>query len=247
MLSLYANTQDERWWMGNQVEGAAPVSIGVPEMPQWLGSIAVEELAAICQGRIDAFYTRLVELERSEPGARQPRYFAEKALPGRTGRMIRELYPGGHEIALVRDLRDVACSVIDYNAKRGISMWGLDGTVSDQDWFTRMRRQALRLVDAWRDGAVLVRYEDLIADPDPTLTKLLGAIGLDDSRRTVKQVLKDAGKLMPKAQVNHQTSPSVRASVGRWKRDLSPERQAVCAEAFDDVLAQFGYEATERR
>jgi hypothetical protein len=39
----------------------------------------------------------------------------------------------------------------------------------------------------------------------------------------------------------HRTTPSLMDSVGRWRRDLSPELLAICREAFGEALADFGY------
>jgi hypothetical protein len=43
-------------------------------------------------------------------------------------------------------------------------------------------------------------------------------------------------------QHQHQTSADLNASIGRWRRDLGTALQAVCQEAFGDVLAGFGYD-----
>jgi 2-polyprenyl-3-methyl-5-hydroxy-6-metoxy-1,4-benzoquinol methylase len=40
----------------------------------------------------------------------------------------------------------------------------------------------------------------------------------------------------------HWTSSEPNKSIGRWRRDLSPSLQAVCQEAFSEVLKEFGYD-----
>jgi hypothetical protein len=40
----------------------------------------------------------------------------------------------------------------------------------------------------------------------------------------------------------HKTSPDPESSIGRWRYELDPSLQAVCQEAFGDVLKEFGYE-----
>ena len=40
----------------------------------------------------------------------------------------------------------------------------------------------------------------------------------------------------------HRTTDSVEASVGRWRRDLEPSLQELCADAFGETLYEFGYE-----
>jgi hypothetical protein len=39
----------------------------------------------------------------------------------------------------------------------------------------------------------------------------------------------------------HSTSPDAEASIGRWRRDLDPELQRACHEAFGEALEVFGY------
>jgi hypothetical protein len=40
----------------------------------------------------------------------------------------------------------------------------------------------------------------------------------------------------------HKTSPDPESSIGRWRYELDPSLQAICQEAFGDVLKEFGYE-----
>ena len=40
----------------------------------------------------------------------------------------------------------------------------------------------------------------------------------------------------------HRTVPDPRESIGRWRRDLSGEVEAACAEALGRPLEIFGYE-----
>jgi hypothetical protein len=45
---------------------------------------------------------------------------------------------------------------------------------------------------------------------------------------------------------DHRTSPDIAASIGRWRRDLSPELQERSCEILEEVLAGFGYEVGAR-
>jgi hypothetical protein len=42
---------------------------------------------------------------------------------------------------------------------------------------------------------------------------------------------------------SHRTTTDRSASIGRWRRDLSPELRALCEPAFASALARFGYAA----
>jgi hypothetical protein len=231
------------WWIGNERQSALPLQVDDGEMLRWLGRENVEVIAGFCQSRFDAFYEEVARLENRNA----PRYFAEKSEPGSTPRTIGELYPDSREIVLVRDPRDWVCSILDYNAKRGFERWGRDMFETDDEWFRYLRLELSGLLDNWRErreDAHLVRYEDLIVDPEATLAALFSYLGLDADAGTVRRALEDASRASPVAQAFHQTSTSVPASIDRWKRDLSPEQKALSALAFDDILIEFGYEAT---
>jgi hypothetical protein len=166
-------------------------------------------------------------------------------MPGSGARTIRELYPDSREVVLVRDFRDMVCSIFDYNAKRGFEMWGRDEFDNEEQWFEHQRTQVRRLLDDWRerrDNTHLLRYEDLVADPAAALMATLEYCGLDAREATIKRIVDGAARTRPKAQDYHRTSRSFKGSVGRWKRDLSPHHKALCAEAFGDLLVECGYE-----
>ena len=118
---------------------------------------------------------------------------------------------------------------------------------TEDEWFRYLRAELSGLLENWRErreDAHLVRYEDLIVDPEATLAALFSYLGLDGGAGTVRRALEDAHRTSPQAQAFHQTSTSVPASIGRWKRDLSPELKTLSARAFDDILLEFGYEST---
>jgi hypothetical protein len=211
-------------------------------MAQWFGSDHVEVLAGFCQNRLDAFYVQAAQKE----GREVPRYFAEKCVPG-TARLLGELYPDGREIILVRDFRDRICSILDYNEKRQHQLWGRDKASNDEEWFVHLRNEAQDLLENWQQRqtqAHLVRYEDLILRPEETMTGIAEYLGVDSRPGTISETLNRAHETSPQAQERHRTASSVQESVGRWKRELTPEQQSLCAESFDDILVAFGYEAT---
>ena len=242
--ALHPEISDAHWWLGSR-RRPLPAMLRNPGMPRWLGSENIDILAGFCQSRFDGFYLRQAEREQRH----EARYFAEKAYPGAVPETIAELYPDGREVVLVRDLRDMFCSIVDYNAKRGFQLWGRDSVETEEEWFEHLRGMTTKLVDAVRTRAErvqIVRYEDLIADPASTLDALLSHLGVSSDPETVRRMLDDAQtRQRPEWERAHQTSVSVASSIGRWKTDLSDERLALCAKAFDDILVEFGYEPTD--
>jgi hypothetical protein len=242
MQALQPELYEADWWTGHGRKSPLPLRKPTVEMAHWFGTENVEVMAGFCQSRLDAFYGTFARLE----GRANARYFAEKCVPG-TARAISELYPDAREIVLVRDFRDRVCSILDYNAKRHLSLWGREKAKNDEEWFVHLRDEATNLLETWRQRegeAHLVRYEDLILEPEQTLAEIFDYLGVDRRPATIRETLARANATSPTAQANHRTAASVEESVGRWKRDLSAEQRVACAEAFDDILVEFGYEPT---
>jgi hypothetical protein len=232
--------EERTWWLDRA--DLKPGVAGDPELESWLGGEAVEALAEMCRSRIDAFYTRLAGAEG------RPRYFVEKYLPYQlTPDLLAEMYPGAREVILVRDFRDMLCSVLAFNRKRGFEAFGRADAGSDREYVeTTVANSARRLQRRLRelgDAAHLVRYEDLIQSPAATLEALTGFLGLEVDEGTISETLERADSEAPSVDA-HRTTDKASASIGRWERDLSPEIVKVCAEVLDPVLTEFGYEPT---
>jgi Sulfotransferase family len=231
---------ERNWWLDR--DDLKPGVAGDEELEGWLGGDAVESLVELCQSRIDAFYERLAG------PAERPRYFVEKYLPYQlTPDLLAEMYPGAREVILVRDFRDMLCSVIAFNEKRGWEAFGRADAGSDAEYVeTTVCNSARRLLRRLRelgDAAHLVRYEDLIQSPAATLGELMAHLGLEPDEDAIAATLERADSEAP-AVDQHRTTDKASASIGRWKRDLSPQLTEVCAQVLDPVLTEFGYEPT---
>lgn len=153
-----------------------------------------------------------------------------------------ELYPGTREIFLVRDFRDVYCSILAFNRKRGIVSFGRETVQTDEEYASWLNSQAATLRQNWeaRSGrALLLQYEDLIRSPEREVKRLLEYLGLDHSRTSVRALLEKVGPRLETQQ--HRTTDDALRSIGRWQRDLSPSLQVVVNDVFRDNLEAFGY------
>jgi hypothetical protein len=203
----------------------------------------VREMAEAAARAIDRFYAladRMDGRPEAEAGAR--RYFTEKNL--RPEWLFRELYPGAKEIFLVRDFRDVICSSLAANAKWGKRFFGRERAASDRDYvFVRAGMARPWILEPWRQrgaGAHLVRYEELILDPEPVLRGVLEYLELDPSDSVIREMLRLAGATQAgEARSEHMTSSSAAASIGRWKTDLPAPLVEACDEAFAEFFAAF--------
>jgi hypothetical protein len=225
-----------QWWLKSGTG-----ELGDPEVERWLGGGAIDSLAAVCRSRIEAFYRELVV------GDESPRYFVEKYMPHQVvPDLLIEMYPGAREVILVRDFRDMLCSVLAFNRKRGWEAFGTAEAGSDVEYVrTALAQSAATLAGRLRGNGEtphLIRYEDLIQDPVPALTGLFEYLKLDADPDRVAETVRRAEASTASMQ-HHRTTSDPAASIGRWREDLPPEVAEACNEALGPLLAEFGYEA----
>ena len=233
-------TQDD-WWTGQNRHAPVPLALSDPAIERWFGRDNPDEMVGFAQDRIAAFYREVTQLAGKSGAA----YFVEKSWPGSfVPGLLGEIYPRARELFLVRDFRDMICSIFAYNRKLGYASFGRELAKDDKGFIRELRKSALLLRRVVRErGATarLVRYEDLIQSPQETLCGIMEFLGLDSQAATLDQCLAAAQRETPEMQRQHITSKDVAFSVGRWKRDLDRSLQKVCDEAFGDIMAEFGY------
>lgn len=233
---------DRLWWLGENAKGSPRLED--PALEAWLGKEAIEEMATLCQNRISAFFERLA----AEEGKENATFFLEKfLLEPVILDLLTEMFPRTKELILVRDFRDVASSVLAFNRKRGYQAFGREHYDSDEEYIRNAASsQALGLLQRWRereDEAHLVRYEDLLLEPEQTLRAICEFVGLDASEDAVTGTLETARRRSPNMD-HHRTAKDPGATVNRWIEDLTPDLIEVCAEALDESLVAFGYKPT---
>ncbi|HET8565714.1 MAG TPA: sulfotransferase [Solirubrobacterales bacterium] len=223
------------WWL----DGGGG-ELGDEEVERWLGSGSVDSLAGLCRTQIEAFYSNLA--------AGGARFFVEKYLPYQVvPDLLGELYAGAREVILVRDFRDMLCSVIAFNRKRGWSDFGHTEGGDDAKYVREVMLPSLTALARrlQREGAApsLVRYEDLVLDPEPALAGLFAQLGLQSGEEVVAETVRLAHEGTASMD-HHRTTSDPAASIGRWRDDLPDDIAAVCNEELGPLLAEFGYEAS---
>jgi len=229
----------ETAWIGHNPFYRPPIT-DQPELEQCLGRDGVEELAAFCLRAGEQFYLRAAAAQ-GRPGAL---YFAEKHVPDSYAPLLlHELFPRAREIVLVRDFRDVVCSILAFNRKRGYPSFGRQKVGSDAEMIELLGERAGRLADAWRersDRALLVRYEELVRAPVATLRRVFEHLEIDADAAAIDAVMRAADRDTPELEF-HRTTRSPRRSVGRWQRELEPEEIHRCERHLGEALEAFGY------
>jgi len=232
------------WWLG---EGHEP-HVLPPRHEGFdaaLGNEGPEELAAFCRRRTEATYLALAR----ELGKPDVTLFAEKAVgyDGAGGALKRawdELFPDGRELLLVRDPRDVLCSMRAYDTRRGGASFGRERAEDERAFMERLGA-AMRLFgdrhEELGERSLVVRYEDLVEDTHAALSAVFAHLSIDASAEAVGGVVERAEKETAEMRA-HRTASDARASIGRWRSDMAPESRALASAVFADELERYGYE-----
>jgi hypothetical protein len=230
---------NDKWWLGAQMP--MPRARWPRPLHEWIGATAIEMLTGFCQEQIEMLYLQIA----SEFGVRGGRYFAEKYwATSPIPELMWELYPDAREVFVVRDFRDMACSMKAFDEKRGFRAFGRQDVSDDEHHIVdQLTPRVSSLQKGWArraERAHLVRYEDLVADPRATVKAMVAYLEIDSSERVVETVTRAMTETTPGMEA-HRTTPDAQASIGRWQRELSPELQRLCESAFGPALEEFGY------
>ena len=169
-----------------------------------------------------------------------PRYFVEKSFPDIDLEPIVTTFPDLRFIDLRRDPRDVLMSARAFDARRSCRGFRERDGDSDETVVLEYRRvfevMARNLTKA---PYHVIRYEDLILKPKPALASLLDWLGLASSTSIVSLMLET---IRGYEIAHHRTASSEVASIGRWRREMSPSLQALYAVHLGDFLKYHGYD-----
>lgn len=231
--------EDQLSWVGQHPHNMWPVT-DPPAVRNYLRRDYVDNLAEFAQRCTEGFYHAVREAQEVE----EPVYFAEKRNPRPGARIASELYPDSREIFLVREPRDMVCSMISFYEKTRLVAFGRDRSGSDQEFINGISHGLRNLVNQMnerRDNAMLVRYEDLLVDMPGTLERILGYLDLPSSAEVRSSMVSRTLEATASSQ-RHRTTASVGDSIGRWRRDLDDRMQELCTTAFADLIPELGYE-----
>lgn len=169
-------------------------------------------------------------------------------------RRIQAALPEARFVHLIRDGRDVALSLSEVS-------WGPgDVQAAAAKWVDelgRARRRSRRL----RPGTYMeVRYEDLVADPEPLLRQIAEFVDLPwdagmldyhhRAEERMRDVVRDFHPLgggtitAEERQRQHElvSTPPSASRVGRWRTEMSSEDRQAFESIAGDLLRELGYE-----
>ena len=229
-------------FMGNSI-GRLPGFVDLGEVGPL--KVAIDELVALPEEESARRFHRIIERVRRLGLARRLRAVEQTPETSFVLGAALRAYPEGRAVHMVRDGRDVVCSLLEkgwLRAERG----GADDVGSPygeqaRSWVEPERvpefqaaSEATRAAWAWRryltaaragapEATIEVRYEDLASDPDGTAARIAEHIGVD--ARELAKPLRDVHS----------------ESVGRWRRNLTDEQVADVEAQAGPLLRELGY------
>jgi hypothetical protein len=153
-------------------------------------------------------------------------------------------YPAAHAVHIVRDGRDVVCSLLERGwlaaSREGSDDAGLASGAHARFWVEpdraeefRTTSEARRAAWAWRryvsaaraepERTLEIRYEELVSEPVEVAEQLAGFLEL------------------PPDQLANSLSKAFDRSVGRWKKDLTADQVRDVEDEAGDLLRELGY------
>jgi hypothetical protein len=165
-------------------------------------------------------------------------------------RFIREHFPKSKFIHVLRDGRDVVCSLRTH-------LRTVEGDIDDRSTWNPIEPSIDRWVRDVSAGLVgrgeswytEVRYEDLVAKPEETLRALFDFLGepWDDAVLESRKVESEPRYDTKSPQNPETTSPIYKNAMERWRRDFTAEEIRVFKQrAAGSLLIQLGYVEDDR-
>lgn len=207
----------------------------------WYGHNYLDMAGGFVNNAINGYYDE----QATKQGKSGAEFFIEKMMSPNAPFL--DVYNRAHgdvkSIFLVRDIRDVYCSVIDFNKKRGYMSFGINDSMSVDDYFKALERQYRSLYHRWNmnsSNSILVKYEDVLQNTNKELERVLNYLGVNSESAVIADMITDANEKNTSMK-NHQTSSSPTKSIGRWRNDLDPELAEKATNTFKEALTSFGY------
>lgn len=166
--------------------------------------------------------------------------------------LLMSMFPGSRFVFLLRDGRDVVDSWLAAYRK---GSWALDegafpvteaGRASLVRWQSAVwafRTEVVqRAYEAHPDHRrVLVRYEDLVADPARELARLCARLPVDASDEVLARIAAEHAYAAVPAVAKGETKEIRSATPGGWRTNLTPAEHDVMHEVMGAKLAELGF------
>ncbi|HEY9871009.1 MAG TPA: hypothetical protein V6D08_17725 [Candidatus Obscuribacterales bacterium] len=233
-LSLFASIAAK--WQGWKFGGSGAEAAGIGMFPTLLRcSTATGDLMAIPSSREVFFSLWETFLASARQGNPQALFYAEKGREW-VPPFLQDLL-SVYTVYLFRDPRDIFLSINAFTQKTGHG-FGREPGGDDLDHARTLCYRFLYRFENYRalklsSGACsLVRYEDLVSDAQGATGELRQATGIEPAANAA---LDHYSK--------HSTTPDVKSSIGRWKREgLDPRVRTCIVQTLREPLRELNYD-----
>jgi Sulfotransferase family len=152
------------------------------------------------------------------------------------------MFPDAQYVNVVRDPRAAVASIRRIGRQRPAG-WYEDGLVAGTELWERSQRAA----DRWRrrlpaDQFLEVAYEDVVADPEDALRRVVGFLGLDPGGLEAMVAFHEAADIKARRMHPLVRKPVTTARVRRWTRELAPVEVAFVEATLSGWMGRYGYE-----
>jgi protein-tyrosine sulfotransferase len=214
----------------------------------------------------DLDYNALVPLRRASPSQAEfiDRFFemycevtGKPRWAEKTPRNVRVLdflfahFPRAKFVHVIRDGRDTACSLRTHPNHKVVN--GQIVPVTTRNPFDLCIRRWLNDVRAGleysgRPGYVELRYEKLVANPEPALREFFAQLDepWDASVLDFHSQRSPSRELERMPQNPGASQPLYASAVGRWRRDMSRQEAELFKQMAGSVLVELGYETDDQ-
>jgi hypothetical protein len=155
-------------------------------------------------------------------------------------RLMRAVY-------IYRDPRDVALSLFDHGEwirNEGIPSSTRFDSLTTIDMALEVAHYYVQLWEKWAasERCLIIRYEDLMHDPDDTMQKVCDHLRIEVPEHALEVVIQRYNK-DNREDWQHDLHFNV-GKIGRWREKFTPAQKQLAYELFGDYLPRMGY-ATE--
>jgi hypothetical protein len=181
------------------------------------------------QEALEGFYRRAF-------AGRHITHWGDKLTRPSTAVALQAAYPHAKFLLLVRDPRDVVCSVRTFGKREDVRQANPFFGDASLDAICENWHNTYRGLPQYLRQPLPLRYEDLVREPSASMEAVQSYLGLQPILDLAEQVA--AKQLFD----THATSRSPRASIGRWRDELAEADVARIESICAATMRRFGYE-----